>query len=352
MRLSCASIFIRAIHALLGLAVGMAVAGRAGAESVGDFYAGKQIKFIIRSAPGGGYDLFGRLIGEHMVRHIPGRPSFVPQNMPGGGGIIAANYMAKVAAQDGTYVTIVGDALPMDQALGLTPSFKVDLRTFGWIGNFENSNLVTYTIASSPTKSMDDAKVRETTIGATGSGSPTSWFPIVLNRLLGTKFKLIPGYKSASDVLFAMERNEVEGYSAHPWASLVSAFPDMVAHHRLSMLVQIGLEREADLPDVPLLPEFATTADERAVLDFITKAFAAGRPIATTPGVPPDRLAILRRAFDETVADPAFKVAAEKAGAAVKPIQGQVIASLIGDVLGAPQPIKDRVRSLLPDRSE
>ncbi len=172
-------------------------------QSVADFYKGKQMKFIIRSAGGGGYDLYSRLIASHIVHHIPGSPTILPVNMPGAGGIIAANYMADVAPKDGTHLTMISQALPMDQTLGLTPSFTADLRTFGWIGNLGDSNILTYTWYTSPTKTMADAKKRETTIGATGAGSATTWLPIVYNTVLGTKFTLIQGYKSGRRVKFA-----------------------------------------------------------------------------------------------------------------------------------------------------
>src|SRR5690242_10975236 len=165
-------------------------------QSIADFYKGKQMKFIIRSAGGGGYDLYSRLIASHIVRHIPGSPSILPVNMPGGGGIIAANYMADVAPKDGTHLTMISESLPMDQALGLTPSFTADLRAFGWVGNLSASNLLLYTWHTSPIKTMEDAKKRETTMGATGAGSSPSWLPVLCNNVLGTKFKIIQGYKS------------------------------------------------------------------------------------------------------------------------------------------------------------
>jgi tripartite-type tricarboxylate transporter receptor subunit TctC len=322
----------------------------ASAQSVADFYRGKQMKFIIRSDPGGGYDLYSRLIASYIVHHIPGNPTIIPQNMPGAGGLEAANYVGAIAPKDGTILTMVSQALPMDQSLGFTPQFKADLSKFGWIGNLGDSNLLTYVWYTSPTKSMEDAKKRETTLGGSGAGSVTSWLPLVYNNVLGTKFKIINGYNGANDVRLAMERGEIEGYAANPWNSLQSADPEVVKDHKLTILAQIGVKKEKDLPDVPLLPDLASNDEQRAILDFICSAFAVGRPIATTPGVPPERLAALRKAFDETVVDPEFIKAAAQIGAEIKPVHGEELQKLVDEVINAPQSIKDKVKAAMPPR--
>ena len=319
-------------------------------QSVADFYKGKQIRFVIRSEPGGGYDIYSRLIGSHIVRHIPGNPTFIPQNMPGAGGLQAANYVGDIAPRDGTILTMVSQALPFDQTLGFTPQFKADLSKFGWIGNLGDSNLLTYVWHASPTKSMDDARRRETTLGGSGAGSVTTWLPLVYNNVLGTKFKVINGYKGANDVRLAMERGEVDGYAANPWSSLLSANPELVKERKLTILVQIGVEKEKDLPNVPLLPDLASNNEQRAVLDFITMAFAVGRPISTTPGVPPERLAALRKAFNDTVVDPEFIKAAAKVGAEIKPAYGEELQKLMDAVINASPAIKDKVRAAMPPR--
>jgi tripartite-type tricarboxylate transporter receptor subunit TctC len=331
------------------LGIGALDAAHAG-DSVADFYKGRQMKFVIRSEPGGGYDLYSRLIGTYIVNHIPGRPTIIPQNMPGAGGLQAANFVGDLAPRDGTILTMVSQALPMDQALGFTPQFKADLGSFGWIGNLGDSNLLTYLWYTSPTKNMEDAKKRETTLGASGAGSVTSWVPLVYNNVLGTKFKVINGYRGATDVRLAMERGEVEGYGANPWNSLLSASPELVKEGKLRIIVQVGVKKENDLPDVPVLADLATNSEQRAILEFVAKAFAVGRPIATTPGVPPERLAALRKAFDETIVDPAFIEAATKIGAEIKPVYADALQNLMNDVINAPQSVKDKVRAVMPAR--
>lgn len=342
-------------RALLAAAVlsslGIVFAEEADAQqSVADFYRGKQMKFIIRSEPGGGYDLYSRLIGSYIVHHIPGNPTIIPQNMPGAGGLQAANYVGTFAPKDGTVLTMISQALPMDQSLGFTPQLKADLSKFGWIGNLGDSNLLTYVWHASPTKTMEDAKKRVTTLGASGAGSVTSWLPLVYNNLLGTKFKVINGYKGANDVRLAMERGEVEGYAANPWNSLLSANPELVKQHKLTILTQIGLTKEQDLPEVPLLPDLASNAEQRSILDFICKAFAVGRPIATTPGVPPERVAALRKAFRDTLVDPAFIEAAAKIGAEIKPVYGDKLQKLMEEVISARVAIKNKVKAVMPPR--
>lgn len=319
-------------------------------QSVEDFYKGKQMKFIIRSAPGGGFDTYSRLIGNHIVKHIPGNPSMLPQNMPGAGGLQAVNFMGEIAPKDGTHLTMIGQALPMDQSLGFTPTFKADLRTFGWIGNIGDSNVLTYVWHTSPVKTMEDAKKYETTMGGTGAGDTSSWIPIVYNNVLGTKFKVINGYKSGTEVKLAMERQEVNGFGANPYSALMSASPQLVRDKQISILAQVGVRKEKDLPTVPLLSELATNDNDKAVLSFICSAFAVGRPIGTTPGVPAERVAALRKAFDATLTDPQFLADAQKMNAEINPMDGATLQKIIDDVMSAPQTLKDKVKAVLPDR--
>jgi tripartite-type tricarboxylate transporter receptor subunit TctC len=331
----------------------LAVAAAPGAlaqQSVEDFYRGKQMYFIIRSAPGGGYDLYSRLLADNIVKHIPGRPRIVVQNMPGGGGIKAANFMAEIAPKDGTYLTMIGQALPMDQALGFTPSFKANLSTFGWIGNVSDSNLLSYTWHTAKVKTMADAQKYVAKLGGTGAGSASTWLPVLYNKLLGTKFEIINGYKSGTEVKLAMERGEVDGYAANPWTALLSANPDLVRKHEINILVQVGVHKEKDLPDVPLMTELARDADGKAILEFISKSMSVGRPVGTTPGVPKERVEALRKAFDDTLSDPEFLAEARKANAEIAPMDGVTLQNLIDDVMNAPQSIKDKVKAVLPPR--
>src|SRR5260370_41456059 len=292
------------------------------ADAVADFYKGKQIRFMIGAGVGGTYDLYAGLLGRHMGAHIPGNPTLLPVNMSGGGGIRAAMYVAEVAPKDGTILTIVSQGLAADQGLRLNASLQADLREFNWVGNMSSAGQVVVTWHTSPTRTLDDAMARVTVMGLTGAGSISVQVGAVLNNVIGTKFKLVVGYPDGNDVNLAMERGEVEGRCSSPWPSYLAATPHYVLDRLITPIVQVGLEKEPDLPNVPLLRELAKTAQERQILDFMSLAVAIGRPIATTPGVPADRVAALRKAFDETLRDPALVADAVKERLRVRALRG------------------------------
>jgi tripartite-type tricarboxylate transporter receptor subunit TctC len=335
----------------LGVGAFAACPGAAMADAIRDFYAGKQIRMIIRSNVGGGYDQYARLLGRHIGRHIPGNPDVIPVNMPGGGGISAANFVANVAPKDGSILTMVGQGLVVDQALGINTSFKADLRSFGWVGNMSMSNQITVAWHTSKTKTIEDAKKRETMIGATGAGSISTLMPAFYNNLLGTKFKIVVGYPGGSDVNLAMERGELEGRGTNPWASYRSATPHYVEKKLIVPLIQVGLKKEDDLPDVPLLVDLVSP-DKRPLAEFMSKAVSVGRPIATTPGVPRDRLVALRRAFDAALTDPAFIKESDTMGAEIESMNGEDLERIVSELIGAPQEIREGVKDALQPKKE
>jgi tripartite-type tricarboxylate transporter receptor subunit TctC len=325
-------------------------AGSAAADPIADFYQGKQMKFIIRSGVGGGYDLYSRLLGRHIVKHIPGNPTILPVNMPGGGGIKAANYVAQAAPKDGTILTMVSQGLPMDQALGLNKSLQADMRAFNSVGNMSNSNQVTVTWHTAPTKTFEDALKRETVIGATGAGSISTQIPSVYNAILGTKFKIIFGYPDGTDVNLAMERGEVDGRATNPYASYVATTPHYLKDKLINIVMQVGLEKDKNLPDVPLMRDMAKNDDDRAVLDYVSKAVAVGRPVGTTPDVPKERVAALRKAFDDTIKDPEFTAEADKQRMEISPMTGAELQQIIDDLITAPPALLERVRMATTSR--
>jgi tripartite-type tricarboxylate transporter receptor subunit TctC len=324
---------------MLGLA-----SGPAGADTVADFYKGKQIRFIIRAGVGGTYDLYARLLGRHMGAHIPGNPTILPVNMSGGGGIKAAMYVAELAPRDGTILSIVSEGLAADQGLGLNPSFQADLREFNWIGNMSSAGQVVVTWHTSPTTTLDEAMKRTTVMGLTGAGSISVQLGAVLNNVVGTKFKLVVGYPDGNDVNLAMERGEVEGRCSSPWPSFLAATPQYVVDRLITPIVQVGLAKEPDLPNVPLLRELARTEQERQVLDFMSLAVSIGRPVATTPGVPAERVAALRKAFDDTLRDPAFIADAAKERLEIRAMGGAELADLVRRVIETPPGLRERIK--------
>ena len=314
------------------------------ADPVADFYKGKQIKMIIRSNVGGGYDLYARVLGQYIGKHIPGKPTVIPVNMPGGGGIKAANYVANVAPKDGTILTIASQGLAVDQALGISNGLEADLREFNWIGNMSSHNQVTVVWHTSKTQSWEDALTRETIMGCTGAGSISTQIPAIYNNVLGAKFRLVVGYPGGTDVNLAMERGEVEARSTNPWVSYKAVTPHLIEKKLIKPIVQIGVRKEPDLPDVPLMSDLAKNPDDKQVVDFLSRSVAIGRPIATTPGVPADRVAALRKAFDATLADPEFIAETEKQGMEIRAMTGQELSQLIGDIISAPPDIREKVK--------
>ena len=321
-----------------------AMAGAACADAVEDFYRGKQMRMIIRSSAGAGYDTYARLLTKHMAKFIPGKPTILNVNMPGAGGILAANHVAVQAPRDGTTLTIVSVGLPMDQATGLNPSFKADLTAFNWIGNLSDSNQIMQTWHTSPTKTLDDAMKRETIIAAAGAGSFSSMIPSALNSILGTKFKIII-YQEGLEPNIAMERGEVEGRGTESYVTTASVTPQYLTDKKINILVQIGLKRDKAMPDVPLLLEYARNEEQRQILDFFSRAVLIGRPIATTQDGPKERVEALRRAFDLTMKDPEFIADAKFQRADISPMSGEETQKLVSDLINAPQSVRDKVKA-------
>ncbi|MFM2128646.1 MAG: hypothetical protein RL477_192 [Pseudomonadota bacterium] len=322
----------------------------AAADPVADFYKGKQIKMVIRTAAGGGYDLYARMLMRHITRHIPGNPSPVNINMPGGGGLKAANYVAKVAPRDGTVMTIVSQALPMIQGLKLSNQLQADMKAFNWIGNMSTSNQVFVVWHTSPARSVEDLKKRVTVIGATGAGSASVQLPSVYNNVLGTRLKIIFGYESGTEINFAMEKGEVEGRGTNPWASWISATPQLVEKKQIRPLIQVGLKRDPALPDVPLLMELGKTPEETAILTYVSKAVYVGRPVAVAQGVPADRVKALRAAYEDTLKDPKFVADAKKQRADVESQTGEELQKLIADLIDIDDAFRLKVLAAIDEK--
>jgi tripartite-type tricarboxylate transporter receptor subunit TctC len=323
--------------------------GPAGADPVEDFYRGKQIKLYIRAAPGGNYDIYSRLIGRHIGRFLPGNPSVLPINMPGGGGLVALNYVAKVAPHDGTVLTMITQSFPMDQALGLDRNLKVDMRALSWIGNMSDTNEFFFTVKSSPTRTLEDARRRETPVAATGVGSIMTQLAAVYNNMLGTRFKVIYGYPSGPDMTLAMERGEVEGRSTSNPQVLGASKAEVAAKY--NFLIQAGLRKLRDYEEVPLLRELAANAEQQAVFDFISRAVVMARPIVTNPGVPPERVTALRRAFDATMADPLLRDEARRESLDIGARSGEELQGLIAEMLATPPEVLAQVARAIQIKS-
>ena len=326
MRLARSFVMVLAAAALASLAV------PAAADDVADFYRSKRISLVIGYGPGGGYDLYARMLGRFISAHIPGNPTIVPQNMPGAGSRGAANWLYTIAPKDGTVIACLGQATPTDQALD-QPGVRFDARAFNWIGNLSVANNILFVSAASGVATIADAKKKSLAIGASGASSPSVLYPQVSNNLLGTKFKIIGGYPGGGDINIAIERHEVDGRGSDSWASMKSTHPDWLRDHAINVLFQIGPRRESDLADVPLWTELAENDDQRQVLQILSGDVSVGRPILTAPGVPTDRVKALRQAFDDTMRDPQFIAVSMQSNIDINPMGGAELQDIVGQIV-------------------
>ena len=314
-------------------------------QSVEDFYRGKKIDMIIGYSPGGTYDLYARLVARHLGDFIPGKPLIIPRNMPGAGSRAAANWIYNVAPKDGTVLATADQSLSLQQAAG-DKRISFDTTRFIYIGNPNIENNVTASWHTSGIKTLDDAKKREVTVGATG-GSTSSQYPKAMNALLGTKFKIVLGYPGGNDVNLALERGEVEVRGSNSWTSFKSTRPDWIAEKKVNILVQVGLAKAADLPDVPLLMELGTSDDDRQLLRVLSSSTVIGRPIFTTPDVPAERVVALRKAFGAMVRDPGFIEDAKRGKFDVEPSSGESMQKIVSEMMAVPKAQSERLRQII-----
>lgn len=297
-------------------------ASAACAQDAASFFKGQQVTLVISAGAGGGFDSYGRLLARHMGRHIPGGPNVVPQNMPGAGGIRATNHMYNTAPKDGSTIAIVHSA--MTTASILSPSkAQFDATKINWLGNIEDETSLCVAWHEAPIKSAEDMLTKAFVVGGTGVGGNLEIYPRVLNSILGAKIKVISGYKGGNDVGLAMERGEVQGRCSWPLSSIRSTRGDWLKEGKIRILLQTGLQKEPDLPDVPLVMDFVKNNSDRILLELIFASRSFLRPVLAPPDLPSDRLAVLRDAFMKTMADPAFLDDAKKQSLTVSPKRGE-----------------------------
>jgi tripartite-type tricarboxylate transporter receptor subunit TctC len=344
MFISRSTILVLALTAAVMVAV---AAPHASADPIADFYRGKQLSLVIGTSAGNDYDYRGRLIARHMGRHIPGEPSIVPRNMPGAGGINAANWLASIAPRDGTTLHMIMTNMMGAQAVG-THGVQFDTRKFRWIGNTTSSPNVANSWHTTGVTKIDQVKTREFILGAP-AGTAGVTYGTVMNALAGTRFKIVTGYPGGNEVNLAMERGEVEGRGSNSWASWKSTKPEWLAQKKIIMLVQVGLKRDPELPDVPLLLELVSNDLDRKVMTFLSAETAISRALVTTPDVPPERIEALRRAFDATMKDPQFLAEAEKAKMDIGPMTGEESQKIADSIVNTPPGVIDRAKVVLGD---
>jgi tripartite-type tricarboxylate transporter receptor subunit TctC len=327
------------------LAMGLALGVTGAAVANDEFYAGKTVRIVIPAGPGGVYGLYAQVVGPYLREHVPGRPDFVPEYMPGGGGIKAANYIANAAPKDGSVIAMPHDSLVVTQVL--TPSaVKYDVRSLRWIGTVSATSSTIAVWHTVGARSVDDAKKIKIVLGATGKGSYMYFVPRLMNSLLGTKFEIVSGYKGVADIDLAIERGEVQG-RAGAWLSWKAAKPDWVRDGKVIQLVQFGYRKTADLPSVPLLVDLATDEETAGMFRFVSSIGLIGRGFVAPGGVVESRLAMLRDGLAQTLTDRRFLDETKKRGVDVDSVPGPEVEAGIARMLATPKATVDRLRKLI-----
>jgi tripartite-type tricarboxylate transporter receptor subunit TctC len=321
------------------------VATAAPIAAQGQSLAGKSVHMIIGFGPGGGYDLWGRTVARHIGRHLPGNPTVIAQNMPGAGSYAAASYIFNIAPRDGTVLGIIArDAAlgPLSGAAGA----RFDPTKLSWVGTPAKETNVCIAYHTARVQSVEDLFDKPLILGDTGPGTGTRSYPKALNDLIGTKFKLVGGFPASSDVFLAMERGEVEGI-CESIDSIRIRRPDWIPTKKVAILFQGGAEPNPELKGVPFVLDLARTAEQRLAIEFLYAGQGIGRPFVAPPGLPADRLKMLRGAFNATMKDADFAAEVQKSKLELEPADGEHLTALIMKIYATPKPIVDKITSLI-----
>ncbi len=315
------------------LLVAAALTALAEPAAADDFYRGKTLRLIVPSEVGGGYDLYARTFATHLRRHIPGEPTIVVQNMPGGGGLLAANWLFNVAPKDGLAIGLIQRGVPFYPFFG-DPNAKFVPTQFNWLGSFAAETGSTTIWHTAKAQTMADAFKDTVVLGGSGPNDSET-YPHLMNNTIGTKFRIVGGYRGNSTVFLAMERGEVEGVTGS-WSSVKSERPNWLRDKLVRVLVQVGRTRAPDLPDVPLIMDFVKTAEHRAMWNVILAMAQVGRPVTAPPGIPAELTTTLRAAFDATIRDPAFVAEMERGRRELSPEGGAAMQKMLEEVAATP----------------
>ena len=315
-------------------------------RSVADFYKGKQISLFIGMSPGAAYDIDARLVAKYLSKYIPGNPNVVPKQMTGAASMVAIAYAYNAAPHDGTVMVAPLQAVPLQQVLLGEAAVKADLSKFSWIGTPTQDVNIMFTWHTSGVTSIDDARKRVVTIGCNGLTDTSAQYARALNALAGTNFKLVAGYRGGTDIDLAMERGEVAGRGSANWSGM-KLRPDWISDKKINVLLQVGLKRIKDLPDVPLLTDFAAKDEDRAALRLLSAPAGLGHPLLMTPGVPEERVEAVRKAFDATMKDADFLADAAKAKREIDPISGIELQRIAEELVKSPNNVVARLTAIV-----
>ena len=314
-------------------------AGATPAAAQADALAGKSVQMIIGFGPGGGYDLWGRTLGRHIGKHLPGHPNVVPQNMPGAGSYAAASYIFNIAPKDGSVLGIIARDAALGPLTGASGA-RFDPTRLSWIGTPTKETNVCIVFHTAPVKSVQDLYEKQLILGDTGPGTGTRSYPKVLNDVLGMKFKLVGGFPSSAEVFLAMERGEVDGICEN-------RRPDWIPTRKIAILFQGGAEPNPELQGVPFVLDLARTDEQKKTIEFLYAGQGIGRPFVAPPDLPAERLKMLRDAFNATMKDADFIAETKKSKLELEPEDGEHLAALIAKIYATPKPIVDKIANLI-----
>ena len=334
----------------LVLALVLAAALPAAAQqSVAEFYKGKTIRIIVGVGVGSGYDLNARLLGRYLGARIPGNPTVIVQNQPGAGSLAMTNALYNNGPFDGTVIGASFNGMPTTPLLEPAGA-RFDQNKLNWLGSTNRETQITYVWHTAPVQKLSDLFTTELIVGAQAPGSTQYDFPILLNHLFGTRFKIVTGYESTPKIHLAMESGEVQGNGATNWSTVKALNSNWLAEKKIRIIVQWGLNKNPELPDVPLVLELAKTPSDRQALELALARLEFGRPFFLPPNVPQERVEALRRAFDATMKDPAFLADADRSKIEVDPLTGEQVAALVEQVSRTPADTVARVRAAMENK--
>jgi tripartite-type tricarboxylate transporter receptor subunit TctC len=339
------------MRTFLGAVVASLIASAAvHAQSPDAFYKGKRVTIEVGSAAGSGYDAYARLVARHMTNHLPGNPSVVVQNLPGGGGLTSANHLYNVVARDGTTIGSVQRGLLISPLI-MPDGVKYDVTKFRWLGSTNAESGVVAVWHTAPFQTISDVMQHEMVVGGSGPYTDSETTPRAYNRILGTKFKIVSGYESTAPVLLAMERGEVQGIGNSSWSNWTTTYAHYLKDKTVRLLLQSGPDKNPDLPDVPMAMDLAKTEADRQALDLLLAPNKIGRPFVAPPEVPQDRIAALRAAFDATVADPTLRAEAKAQNMDISPVTGTYIEQTVARLYALPAAVVKRAsEAIQPER--
>jgi tripartite-type tricarboxylate transporter receptor subunit TctC len=322
------------------LLVAVPFSAPASAQSVEEFYKGKTITLSIGFDTGGGYDIYGRLLSRHLSKHIPGRPAIIVQNMPGAGSLRAAQHLFSLAPKDGTALGTFGRQMGIAPLLGTSAQY--DGTKFNWIGSITNEVSTCVAWHTATVKTWADMLEKPITLGGDGPGADPDVFALLYRNVFDAKIKLVSGYHGTTPIILAMERGEVDGLCGYSWSTIRSKHQPWLKEKKINILVQAGLKKDAEIADVPLVLDMAKTDEQRQILKLILTSQETARPFAAPPGLPADRAAALRAAFDATMKDPEFLAETTKLNLDINPLSGTAIASLLTELYAMPKSVIEK----------